>query len=91
MQNTEQLQGPKPLPEKRGVPLVMLVEGEEGTVSEIYGGGGLRRRLAEMGFGVGEKIRMLNNHSPGPVAVEVRDAKVCMGRGVAMKIMVEEP
>jgi len=89
MQNTEQIKLPSHFTGKRDMPLVMLMEGEEGTVSGIHGGRGLRIRLAEMGFGLGMRVKMLKNHSPGPVAVEIRDSRLCMGRGVAMKIIVE--
>ena len=72
------------------MPLIMLPEGVQATVVEVHGGRGLCRRLAEMGFNVGDKVRMIKNHRPGPVVVEVKDSRVALGRGVTMKIMVEE-
>ena len=33
---------------------------------------------------------MIKNHRPGPVVVEVKDSRVALGRGVTMKIIVEE-
>ena len=72
------------------MPLIMLPEGAQATVVEVHGGRGLCRRLAEMGFNVGDKVRMIKNHRPGPVVVEVKDSRVALGRGVTMKIMVEE-
>ncbi|MCK4582960.1 ferrous iron transport protein A [Candidatus Bathyarchaeota archaeon] len=72
------------------MPLIMLPEGTQATVVEVHGGRGLCRRLAEMGFNVGDKVRMIKNHRPGPVMVEVKDSRVALGRGVTMKIVVEE-
>ena len=72
------------------MPLIMLPEGAQASVVEVHGGRGLCRRLAEMGFNVGDKVRMIKNHRPGPVVVEVKDSRVALGRGVTMKIMVEE-
>jgi len=72
------------------MPLIMLPEGAQATVIEIHGGRSLCRRLAEMGFKVGDKVRMIKNHRPGPVMVEVKDSRVALGRGVTMKIVVEE-
>ena len=72
------------------MPLIMLPEGAQASVVEVHGGRGLCRRLAEMGFNVGDKVRMIKNHRPGPVMVEVKDSRVALGRGVTMKIVVEE-
>ena len=76
--------------EKMRMPLIMLPEGTQATVVEVHGGRGLCRRLAEMGFNVGDKVRMIKNHRPGPVMVEVKDSRVALGRGVTMRIIVEE-
>lgn len=72
------------------MPLAMLPDGARARVVEVYGGRGLNRRLAEMGFNTGVLVRVIQNHSPGPTLIEVKDSRVCLGRGVAMKIMVEE-
>ncbi|MGC8775477.1 MAG: FeoA family protein [Chlorobaculum sp.] len=46
------------------------------------------KRLAEMGFSVGQTIEIIEN-SPGmPLLVRVHDSRVAIGRGVAMRIMV---
>jgi len=76
--------------ERMRMPLIMLPEGAQATVVEVHGGRGLCRRLAEMGFNVGDRVRMIKNHRPGPVIVEVKDSRVALGRGVTMKIIVEE-
>lgn len=49
---------------------------------------GLVRRLAEMGFTRGARVRVLHSGPPGPVLVMVRGSRVALGRGVAMKVLV---
>jgi len=74
----------------REIPLAMLPSGFEGRISNIHGGEGLVRRLIEMGFQLGGRVRVVHSHNPGPVVVEVKDTRIALGRGVAMKIMVME-
>jgi len=74
---------------KASIPLTMLNEGEEGKVKEILGGRGLIRRLSELGFIFGERIRILHSHSSGPILVEIKDSRIAIGRGVAMKIIID--
>ena len=92
IQNTNLTEQYEPPSESSGmcVPLIMLPEGVQATVVQIRGGRGLCRRLAELGFNAGEMVRVIKNHRPGPVMVEVRDSRVALGRGVTMKILVEE-
>lgn len=73
----------------RRIPLAMLGEGEEGIIVGIMGGWGLARRLVDMGFTPGTRVMMVRRSGPGPVLVEVRGARVALGWGVAMKIIVE--
>lgn len=70
------------------MPLAMLSEGSEGVVMKIAGGRGLVRRLSELGFNPDVKVKMLSSHFPGPVMVAIRGSRICLGRGVAMKILV---
>ncbi|RLF98468.1 MAG: ferrous iron transport protein A [Candidatus Wolframiiraptor sp.] len=72
----------------RLMPLAFLGEGEIGTVVEIRAGRGLTRRLLAMGVVPGMMIRVLKSSGPGPVLVEVGQARIALGRGVAMKIIV---
>jgi len=69
-------------------PLAMLRPGESGTVVQILAGRGLMLRLIEMGITIGSRVIMLHNNS-GPILVLVRDSRLVLGRGVAMKILVE--
>jgi ferrous iron transport protein A len=71
------------------IPLAMLREKCAAVIVEVDGGMGLTRRLAEMGFTNGTKVEVLHSTPPGPIVVMVRGARIALGRGLAMKIMVE--
>ncbi|MCD6263366.1 ferrous iron transport protein A [Candidatus Bathyarchaeota archaeon] len=73
-----------------GLYLGMLPEGTRARVIKVYGGRGLTRRLAELGFNIGELVKVVRNHHSGPVLIEVKDSRIALGRGVALKIIVEE-
>jgi len=66
-----------------------LSPGEEAIVVEVRGGHGLRDRLTGMGLTPGAPVRLLQNQSPGPILVLVRDARIALGRGLAHKVLVE--
>ena len=69
------------------MPLAMMRDGEVGRVVAVYGGRGLMRRLAELGFTRGERVKVLRS-GPGPILVLVKGSRVALGHGVAMKILV---
>jgi len=71
------------------VPLAFLPESKHATIVEIVGGRGLVRRLYELGFTPGTKVKILSLNSPGPILVDVRGTRIALGRGVTMKIMVD--
>ena len=73
----------------QNIPLAMAAPGESVIVTEIRAGGGLQRRLADMGLTPGVKIKMINSQMPGPVLIDLRGAKVALGRGIAHKIAVK--
>jgi len=70
------------------VPLAFLSENKQATVVEVVGGRDLVRRLYELGFTPGTKVRVISSSSPGPVLVDVKGARIALGRGVTMKIIV---
>ncbi len=69
------------------MPLAMLRDGEAGRIVAVYGGRGLMRRLAELGFIPGERVKVLRS-GPGPILVLVKGSRMALGHGVAMKILV---
>jgi ferrous iron transport protein A len=62
---------------------------QEAVVKHI--GGGYNRRLASLGIRVGQTVRKVGSGPfKGPVVVEVDRARVAIGKGMAMKVIVEE-
>ena len=41
-----------------------------------------------LGLIPGAKVMVMRNNAPGPVIVAVKDTRLCLGRGVANKVMV---
>jgi Fe2+ transport system protein FeoA len=71
------------------MPLALIREGTKTILRSIQGGRGLRGRLAAMGLVPGAEITVLRNGGGGPFVVAVNDNRICIGRGMAMKIEVE--
>ncbi|MHC1625088.1 MAG: FeoA family protein [Methermicoccaceae archaeon] len=70
------------------MPLIMVPEGSECTIRGINAGRKLSKRLAEMGFTENTRIQVLQSHG-GPLIISLNGSRYTIGRGVAMKIMVE--
>ena len=71
------------------IPLAFLPENKEAKVIEVKGGRGLVRRLSELGFTPGARVKVLLSNSPGPVLVDVRGSRLGLGRGLLMRIIVD--
>lgn len=71
------------------LPLAFLPEGAVGTVLEISGGHGASRHLEDMGFAPLARVKVLKSCSPGAMLVMVKDSRIALGRGMAMKILVK--
>lgn len=72
------------------LPLATLPSGKVGMVRQLDGGRGLVGRLASLGFSPGVAVQMLQNFGRGPLIVLVRDTRVALGRGQAMKIWISQ-
>ena len=72
----------------QSMPLAMARPGELVTVIGVRAGWGLQRRLADMGLTPGVQIRVINSQMAGPVLIDLRGARVALGRGMAQRIMV---
>ncbi len=70
------------------LPLAFLPEGAVGTVREIMGGRGATRHLEDMGFSPLARVLVLKSCPPGAMLVLVKDSRIALGRGMAMKILV---
>ena len=69
--------------------LTDLREGNTGRVDKITAGRGATKRLYEMGFNTGARVKIVKNDS-GPVIVSLNGNKVALGRGLASKIVLGE-
>jgi len=74
---------------KERTTLDALAPGEVGVVRQLAGGRGFLSRLAALGFTPGAEVTMVQNFGHGPLIVLVRDTRVALGRGEAMKVLVE--
>mgnify|MGYP000377272943 CR=1 FL=1 len=69
------------------VPLALMKEGSKGVVREITGGRGAYIKLQEMGITKGKEVRVLRR--AGALLVSVNGTKFVVGRGLAMKVIVD--
>lgn len=70
--------------------LLKINNGRWVKVVGFRGGHGMKRRLSQLGFIPGNKIRIIRS-APfhGPLLVQVEGREVVLGRGVAAHILVE--
>ncbi len=70
-------------------PLSAIPVGHTVELVAIEGGRRLRKRLADLGLGVGERVRVVQNPPVGPLILAVKeDARIAIGRGMAQNIYV---
>ncbi|NMB26622.1 MAG: ferrous iron transport protein A [Tissierellia bacterium] len=69
------------------ISLIQLNSGEQGKVKKICAGGCATKRLYEMGFNTGAKVKVVKNDA-GPIIVSLSGNKIALGRGLAQKIII---
>ena len=71
--------------------LCQLPIGTEVIITKLVGDNGVVKRLSELGFTMGTKMRIIRGQDlHGPVLVEIRDSRIMIGHDIASKIIVEE-
>jgi len=70
------------------IPLAMLREGKEAVVVNVVGGRGAMRNLLAMGIVPGKKIKVLGRRG-GAMLISINGCKFVIGRGLAMKVIVD--
>ena len=70
------------------MPLVQVPPGAKVRVVAIRGGSHLVNRLFQMGLTPGTVVEVVRN-DVGPIVISFRGVTIGIGRGVAMKILVE--
>ena len=67
-----------------------LKKGETGTIINFTGGQGLVNKLNARGIRVGKEVTIISDSFiGGPVTVQIDNAKISIGQGMASKIIVE--
>jgi ferrous iron transport protein A len=59
------------------------------SVRALRGGRDFIGRMATLGFVPGSVVTVIQNYGHGPVLVTVKDAQIALGRGEALKVLVE--
>ncbi len=78
------------MPDEKQISLCQMQSGQIGNVVQIQGGHGLIRRLSALGIRPGQKITKVSSmFMRGPVTIQVGNAQVAIGFGMAKKIIVE--
>jgi ferrous iron transport protein A len=74
----------------RWIPLSAVPGGRAAVVRRLDGGRAFVGRLASLGFTLGVQVQMVRNGGRGPLITCVRNTRVALGRGEAMKIWVSQ-
>ena len=69
------------------MPLGMSAAGDVNTIKKITGCDEVRRHLAELGFVVGEEVRVVSEMG-GSLILSVKDSRIALNKTMAMRIMV---
>ena len=72
------------------IPLVELAAGTRAIVRNIMGGADFCGRVAGIGLTESAHIEILQNTGRGPILVRTHETRIALGRGEALKILVEE-
>ena len=69
------------------MPLGMASVGDVNTIKKITGRDDVRQHLAELGFVVGEEVRVVSELG-GNLILSVKDSRVSLDKTMAMRVMV---
>jgi len=75
---------------RKQIALSQMEVGQSGVVVQMQGGRGLINRLSALGIRPGQRITKVSSmFMRGPVTVQVGNAQVAIGFGMANRIIVE--
>ena len=75
--------------EGKQIPLIQMRAGQNGTVVQIEGGRGLINRLNALSIRPGQRLAKISSmFMRGPITVQVGNAQVAIGFGMAKRIIV---
>ena len=76
--------------DEQHVPLNRMEAGQSGVIALIQGGQGMIKRLDALGIRQGKRITKIGSIiMQGPVTIQVGNARVAIGFGMAKRIMVD--
>jgi ferrous iron transport protein B len=64
--------------------------GRSYVMVDLDGGQKLKERLYSMGLNPGVKFKIIANSGSGPIGIEVRQARLAIGRGMSTKVKISE-
>ena len=82
--------GQIPMKEQRLVSLGEMAAGRRVYIRRLRGGRDFISRMTALGFTVDAEVQVIQNYGRGPLIALVRDVRVALGRGEALKVLVEE-
>lgn len=78
------------MPEKKLVTLNKMGAGQSGKIVEIQGGQNVVNRLNALNIRLGKTVKKVSSMlMHGPVTIDVGNARVAIGYGMAKRIIVE--
>lgn len=69
------------------MPLGMASVGDVNIIRKITGRDDVRQHLAELGFVVGEEVKVVSE-AGGNMILSIKDSRIALDRTMAMRIMV---
>lgn len=76
--------------EGRLISLSEITVGHSSIVRQLRGGKDFLGRMTALGFTIGSEVKVIQNYGHGPLIALIRDTRVALGRGEALKVLVEE-
>ncbi len=67
--------------------LAMVCIGETRTITELRVKEEMKRHLQDLGFAIGEKVRVVGEN-PSGLILNIKGARIALNRGLATKISV---
>ena len=65
--------------------------GDEGEITNFFGGAKCRKKLNSLGLRKGKDIKVISNMAfNGPITVDVGYTRIAVGRGMANKVLVKK-
>jgi len=78
------------MPDEKQIPLSRIEAGQSGIVVQIQGGRSLINRLSALGIRPSQRVTKVSSmFMRGPVTIQVGNAQVAIGFGIANRIIVE--